>query len=119
MSKLLRLSGWLALGIVGSLIAYYLSESSLLAPLKQHNPIDIATKWLALPVAIPRILWLSAVVWSLVTIPFAVGNLWREHNYVSRMYVKIGALEAGKINVADLTAEERDFIKLHRPELFR
>jgi hypothetical protein len=119
MSKLLKLSGWLAVGILGSLIAYYLVESSLLAPLKQHNPIDTATKWLSSSVAIPRILWLSAVVWSLVTLPFAIGNLWREHIYVGRMFVKIDALESGRIKVTDLTDEERGFIKLHRPEYFK
>ncbi len=72
MSKLLRLLGWLALGILGSLIAYYLSESALFAPLKQHNPIDTAAQWLSSPVSTPRILWLSALVWSLATIPSAI-----------------------------------------------
>jgi hypothetical protein len=67
MPKPLKLLGWLALGIVGSLIAYYLAESALLAPLKQHNPVDITMQWLAKTVAIPQIVWWLVLVWSLIS----------------------------------------------------
>jgi hypothetical protein len=44
---------------------------------------------------------------------------WRENKYVSRMYVKRDALEAGKIKPTDLTVEEFHFIHSHWPDLFR
>jgi hypothetical protein len=44
---------------------------------------------------------------------------WRENKYVSRMYVKRDALEAGKIKPGDLTLEEMYFIKSHWPDLFQ
>jgi|ERR1039458_69520 hypothetical protein len=44
--------------------------------------------------------------------------LWRENKYVSHMYVKRNALEAGKIKPGDLTLEELVFIKGHWPNLF-
>jgi hypothetical protein len=44
--------------------------------------------------------------------------VWRENKYVSHMYVKRDALEAGELKASDLTHEEVDFIKSHWPDLF-
>jgi hypothetical protein len=64
---------------------------------------------------ISRDLWhfgLGVLVFSFLYV------VWRENKYVSHMYVKRDALEAGKIKASDLTKEEFHFIFVHWPDLF-
>ncbi|MGB8367652.1 MAG: hypothetical protein ACLPYZ_04825 [Limisphaerales bacterium] len=54
----------------------------------------------------------------MLVIPFSYVFI-RENRYVSQMYEKRDALEAGTLKPGDLTLEERYFIESHWPELFK
>jgi hypothetical protein len=61
-------------------------------------------------------LWISGLSLAIFSFLYV---LWRENKYVSHMYVKRDALEAGKITPGSLTLEEYHFIYSHWPDLFK
>jgi hypothetical protein len=65
---------------------------------------------------ISRDLWIAGFSLSAVSFLFV---FWRENKYVSHMYMRRDAFEAGKIKPTDLTEEEFHFIHSHWPELFQ
>jgi len=106
-------------GFVGKL-----GEESALWLLEHRKliPVEMAKILEAILPSQPALLKIShALYWvciPMLLIPFSY-TFWVENRYVSKMYIKRDALEAGTIKPGDLTLEERYFIESHWPELFK
>jgi hypothetical protein len=117
MLKSLKFLGALGICILGEIIAYFLLTSSLFAPWLANNPVDTLLHWLKQPVATPRIIWGSALLW--IVSSFVVGGwfLWKLRIFERNIKAKTGydVLRELAVKRDQTTAMLADIVKKQHP----